>query len=76
MDLLFFKAIASPKRMAEKEGTKSKKYQNTQKQLRTRNIYRSSIEHVDLKAPNIMNDKKISISICNLTELYMFFQSR
>jgi len=57
----------------QKDGGKGQKAkgsnQNTQKFSRSRNICRSSIEHMYLKAPNIMNDKKIPTSIYNLTEL-------
>jgi len=41
--------------MAEKEDRKSKRFQNTPE---TRNMSRSRIEHVNLKAPYSMNDKK------------------
>ena len=44
--------------MAEKEDMKSKRFQNTQNTPEMRNISRSRIEHVNLKAPYTMNDKK------------------
>ena len=54
----FFEAITSPKRMAEKENRKSKRFQNTQNTPETRNIWNSKIEHVYLKVSSTMNNKK------------------
>jgi len=44
--------------MAEKEDINGKRFQITENTPETRNISKSSIEHVYFKAPYTMNDKK------------------
>jgi len=47
--------------MAEKEDNKSKRFPNTKKTPDTKNISRCRIEHVHMKSPYTMKDKKYSI---------------
>ena len=67
----FFWAITSFKRIAAKEDRKRERFQITQNTPETRNISRSRIEHVYLKASYTMNDRK-NPDINTLTELHVF----